>query len=317
MRPVGPDSVLALDIGGTEMVAGVVSPDGRVIGEARTPTPSGARSEELFDCATFVCQAALSDAAGVTVAGLGVGCGGPMKWPSGDVSPLNIPGWRDFPLRDRLTDYFGLPTRLHNDAVCLTIGEHFIGAGRGYADMMGMVVSTGVGGGLILDGRLIDGASGNAGHVGHVVVDADGPVCECGGRGCLEAVARGPALVAWAKTQGWRADDAATGEALARSARAGDETAIRAFERCGRAVGVAIASVAALCDLRVVVVGGGVARAGDLVMDSVYEAFDEHSGLEFARRCRVVLAGTRSGLVGAAALFLAGGGYWHGDPAPG
>nr|BFE83625.1 hypothetical protein GCM10020093_062260 [Planobispora longispora] len=114
-----------------------------------------------------------------------------------------MPGWRAFPLRDRLAGRFpGVPVRIHNDAVCVAAAEHWRGAGRGSSNMLGMVVSTGVGGGLILGGRLIDGGSGNAGHIGHVVVDPDGPACECGGRGCLEAVARGPGLAAWAVGQG-------------------------------------------------------------------------------------------------------------------
>ncbi|MEV1167181.1 ROK family protein [Nonomuraea sp. NPDC049784] len=139
------------------------------------------------------------------VEGVGVGCGGPMTWPDGEVSPLNIPGWRGFPLRARLAARFpGMPVRLHNDAVCLAVAEHWKGAGRGAADMLGMVVSTGVGGGLILNGRLVNGRTGNAGHIGHVIVEPDGgPRCGCGGHGCLEAVARGPALTAWALDQGW------------------------------------------------------------------------------------------------------------------
>ena len=121
-----------------------------------------------------------------------------MTWPDGEVSPLNMPGWRGFPLRARLAARFpGLPVRIHNDAVCLAVAEHWQGAGRGSADMLGMVVSTGVGGGLILGGRLINGGTGNAGHIGHVVVEPEGgPRCGCGGHGCLEAVARGPALAA-------------------------------------------------------------------------------------------------------------------------
>ncbi|GAA3111695.1 hypothetical protein GCM10020001_033010 [Nonomuraea salmonea] len=128
-----------------------------------------------------------------------------MSWPDGEVSPLNIPGWRRFPLRARLAEQFpSLPVRLHNDAVCLAVAEHWLGAGRGSRDMLGMVVSTGVGGGLILGGRLAHGRTGNAGHIGHVVVEPhDGPRCTCGGHGCLEAVARGPALTSWALANGW------------------------------------------------------------------------------------------------------------------
>jgi glucokinase len=304
--------VLALDIGGTKMAAGVVAGDGRVLAQATLPTPPEADAEELFSAAVFAVEAALVDCPDPpAIAGLGVGCGGPMKWPSGDVSPLNIPGWRDFPLRDRLAERFGLPVRVHNDAICLALGEHLAGAGEGRTNLLGMVISTGVGGGLILDGRLIDGVTGNAGHVGHIVVDPDGPPCECGGRGCLEAIARGPALVSWARAQGWSGGPD-TAAALAQSARvAGDPVAIAAFQRCGSAVGVALASCAALLDLELAVLGGGVSRSGDLLMDSVYAAFDRHAAMAFARRCRIVLASATSGLVGAASLFLGGAAYWH------
>ncbi len=300
---------LALDVGGTKMAAGLVSGEHRLVDYAVTPTPVGGDAETLYDTAVFVINAVLSGES-APVAALGIGCGGPMKWPSGDVSPLNIPGWRDFPLRDRLADEFGLPTRIHNDAVCLTIGEHLIGAGRGCDDILGMILATGVGGGLIMDGRLINGASGNAGHIGHIVVDPEGPSCECGGRGCLEAVARGPALVQWAEHHGWEPEAAGDAIELADAARAGDELAAAAFRRCGAAVGTAVAGVAALADLQAVSIGGGLSHAADLILPAIYDSFRQHAGLDFVQRCRIVLASPDAGLVGAAALFREE--YWPG-----
>ena len=310
-------AVLSLDVGGTKMAAAVVSEAGHLLSRAQVPTPIGAGSEELFASAIFVLDVALSDMADApAIRGLGVGCGGPMKWPSGDVSPLNLPGWRDFPLRDRLSDRFGLPVRVHNDAVCLALGEHLNGAGAGTNNMMGMVVSTGVGGGLILGGRLLDGSSGNAGHIGHVVVDPDGPACSCGGFGCLEVIARGPALARWAMQQGWVPQSETHSAAdLADAARAGDQIGVAAFRRCGEAIGIAIASCAALLDLELVVLGGGVSRSGDLLMDAVYAAFERHAGLDFVRRCRIVLAADDSALIGAASLFTGAAAHWHGDTA--
>ncbi|GAB3908130.1 hypothetical protein GCM10027612_82130 [Microbispora bryophytorum subsp. camponoti] len=190
--------------------------------------------------------------------------------------------------------------------------------------MLGMVVSTGVGGGLILGGRLIDGGTGNAGHIGHVVVDPEGPPCGCGGNGCLEAIARGPGLAAWALAQGWSPGDAATegdlyreeGTATARrlaaDAAAGDTIALAAMARAGRALGVAIASAVNLCDLDLVTVGGGLSQAGDLLFGPLEEALREHTRMEFAGRVRVVPAalGQDAGLVGAAALVIEGDRYW-------
>jgi glucokinase len=248
------------------------------------------------------------------LAGIGCGCGGPMDWPAGRVSPLNIPAWRGFPLADRLAGlYPHAPVRLHNDAICMAAGEHWRGAGRGRRTMLGMVVSTGVGGGLVLDGKLINGATGNAGHIGHVVVDPAGPACVCGGRGCLEAIARGPALAAWAQGEGWRPGQATvTARELADDAAQGHPLARAAMRRAGRALGIAVASATHLCDLEVVAVGGGLAQAGSLLFDPLEEALRAHLGLDYARGVRVVPAalGQSAGLVGAAALLFAGDRYW-------
>jgi len=254
---------------------------------------------------------------GQGLAGVGCGCGGPLVWPEGRVSPLNIPAWRAFPLRQRLRERFpGITVRLHNDAICMTVGEHWRGAGRGRRCMLGVVVSTGVGGGLILDGRLINGATGNAGHIGHVVVDPGGPFCSCGGRGCLEAIARGPALVAWAQGEGWRPGQApVTAKDLADDAAQGHAIGIAALGRAGRALGIAIASAAHLCDLEVVAIGGGLAQAGPLLFDPLEQALRTHAGLGYARDVPVVAAalGQSAGLIGAAALIFAADRYWAGD----
>jgi len=251
------------------------------------------------------------------LAGVGCGCGGPMEWPAGRVSPLNIPAWRSFPLRERLQERFpGIPVRLHNDAICMAAGEHWRGAGRGRRSMLGVVVSTGVGGGLVLDGRLINGATGNAGHIGHVVVDPGGPFCGCGGRGCLEAIARGPALVAWAQGEGWRPGQApVTAKELADDAAQGHPVGIAALRRAGEALGIAIASAVQLCDLEVVAIGGGLAQAGPLLFGPLEESLRTHAALDYARDVPVVAAalGQSAGLIGAAALIFAADRYWAGD----
>jgi glucokinase len=361
--------ILAIDVGGTKMAAGLVAHDGTVTAALRAPTPQNADAETLWNTLTGLLEP-LAD----SVDGVGVGCGGPMTWPDGEVSPLNIPGWRGFPLRARLAARFpGLPVRLHNDAICLAVAEHWKGAGQGSADMLGMVVSTGVGGGLILNGRLVNGGTGNAGHIGHVIVEPEGgPRCGCGGHGCLEAVARGPGLTAWALEQGWiprapssggepyregggeryregdgelsreggreryresggelsresggelsresrwepyREDRAVTGRALAADALAGDPVALRAMRRAGRALGMAIASATHLCDLDLVTIGGGLSQAGEPLFGPLEEALREHARMEFARRLKVMPAalGQEAGLIGAAALILAGENYW-------
>lgn len=313
--------VLAIDVGGTKLAAAVVEPGGRLVTWAQIPTPRDLDAEQLWRTLEALVDRVLEEA-GVTVpaglAGVGAGCGGPMEWPAGVVSPLNIPAWRSFPLRSRLRDRFPrVPVRVHNDAICLVAAEHWRGAGRGKDNVLGMVVSTGVGGGLILDSRVIKGASGNAGHIGHVVVDPeDGPVCACGARGCLEAIARGPALVAWAQGQGWRqGQQDATAKDLAEDGAQGHPVGLAAMRRAGRALGIAIASATYLCDLEVVSVGGGLSQAGALLFDPLEETLHAHAKLEFVRELRVVPAalGRSAGLVGAAALIFAGDRYWAGD----
>jgi glucokinase len=315
-----PRPVLALDIGGTKLAAALVEPAGRVLTWSQVRTPADVDGEQLWRTLDALATRVLDESGIMTaqqLAGCGCGCGGPMEWPSGLVSPLNIPSWRGFPLRDRLAKRWpGIPVRVHNDAIAMVAGEHWRGAGRARDNVLGMVVSTGVGGGLVLDGRLVSGASGNAGHIGHVVVDPDtGPLCACGGRGCLEAIARGPALVAWAQAEGWRPDQPdVTAKDLADDCALGHPVAHAAMRRAGRALGIAIASATALCDLEVVSVGGGLSQAGPLLFDPLEEALRAHARLDYARQVRVVPAalGQSAGLVGAAALIFAADRYWSG-----
>jgi glucokinase len=311
---------LAIDIGGTKLAAAVTDPGGRVLTWDRAPTPAGLDAEQLWRTLEALFTGVLEQAGignPTELAGVGCGCGGPMEWPAGVVSPLNMPGWRAFPLRARLARALpGLPVRVHNDAICVAAGEHWRGAGRGHANMLGMTVSTGVGGGLVMDGRLVNGSSGNAGHVGHIVVDPDGPPCGCGGHGCVEAIARGPALAAWAQEQGWRpGQPGATARELAADAAQGHPVGLAALRRAGRALGIGIASATSLCDLEVVAVGGGLSQAGPLLFDPLEQALREYARLDFARQVQVVPAalGQSAGLVGAAALVLAADRYWTPD----
>jgi glucokinase len=317
--PVEPTEqrVLAVDIGGTKLAVGVVDGEGRVLEYLRAATPQSIipdGGELIFRTLTGLIGELKTDPA--EFVGVGVGCGGPMRWPQGEVSPLNIEAWRGFPLRARLAEVFpGLPVRVHNDAVCVAVAEHWRGAGQSTQDMLGMVVSTGVGGGLILGGRLIDGHTGNAGHIGHAIVHTDEPLCACGAIGCLEAIASGPRLTGWAADQGWRQGTPAgqrTGRELVDDARRSHPVALMALQRAGRALGLAVASATVLCDLQVVAIGGGLSQAGPLLFDPLEATLRERIGLEFARAVRVVPAalGQESGLVGAAALIFHPERYW-------
>jgi glucokinase len=295
------DITLAIDVGGTKIAVGLADPDGALVHTATRPTPHG-DAEAVWAVVERLITETTADTA---VRGVGIASAGPIQLSTGTVSPLNIRGWRDFPIVDRVVALLpGVPVRLGGDGLCMALGEHRHGAGRGAQFLLGMVVSTGVGGGLILDGAPYDGASGNAGHVGHVVVDLNGEPCACGGHGCVEAIASGPRIVRWARDHGWAAPADAGAKELAQAADAGNELAVLAFRRSATALAAMIASVAAVCDLDLAVIGGGVANAGPLLFDPLREALGGYARLDFLRGLSVVpaqLAGD-AGLVGAAAL---------------
>lgn len=279
------DRVLAVDIGGTKLAAGVVTDAGVLLERRVAPTARDGDAEALFATLTELVDG-LETAAGA--AACGVGCGGPMTPGGEEVSPLNIPAWRGFPLRRRLAAHTGLRTWVDNDAKALALGEGWVGAAAGEDDFIALVVSTGIGGGIVLDGRLLDGGGGNAGHVGHVVVEPDGRPCACGGYGCVEAEASGLAI-----------------EAITGRPAAAAPAEVR--ERTGRLVGRAVASVVNLLDLRLAVVAGSVALGfGDVFFTAAQAALDRHCGLEFARGARIVPAalGADGPLVGAARVAL-------------
>lgn len=280
--------VLAVDVGGTKLAAGLVDDRGTLLGRASTPTVATSDPETLWEVLAGLVGEVLDDA--TPVAAVGVGCGGPMARHGTTVSPLNIPAWREFPLRDRLAALTGRPAFVDNDAKALALGEGWLGAAAGHANYLAMVVSTGVGGGIVLDGRLLDGAAGNAGHIGHICVEPEGRTCACGSRGCLEAEASGTAIAA------------ITGRP---AAEAGPDV----IERTGTLVGRAVASVATLLDLPLAVVAGSVALGfGEPFFAAAQREVDDRCGLAYARGTRIVPAGLRDTgpLIGAARVGFVG-----------
>jgi glucokinase len=284
---------LAVDIGGTKLAAGLVSPTGELHGARRVPTPHTDDPDVLFAALEDLVGEVLTAEPGLdgpepdaAIVGCGVGCGGPMDVRRGTVSPLNIPAWRDFPLRARLERTTGLGVSLDNDAKAFALAEGWTGAARQRRDYLAMVVSTGVGGGIVVDNRLLDGASGNAGHVGHVIVEPDGRRCPCGARGCLEAEASGTAIAA------------TTGSPPAQATP-------DVVSRTGRLVGRAVASVVSLLDIELIVVGGSVALGfGTPFFAAANRELHERARLSFATGAQIVPSalGTGGPLVGAGAL---------------
>jgi glucokinase len=273
-------ALLALDIGGTKLSAAVVTFDGSIVVSDRVPTPS----RDPWSAVAALVSRVLAASDGVEVIALGAGCGGPMSSGGETVSPLHIPAWRDFPLRSALHDLVQRPVAVDNDAKALALGEGWLGVARHSTNFMAVVVGTGVGAGLVLDGRLLNGDHGNAGHLGHVIVEHGGRTCRCGARGCLEAYLSGVAI------------EEITGQPPRYATASIIEDAARRFGR-------AISSVAALTSIELVVVGGSVALGwGAPFFDATRREFSERSRLGFTQSIVIEPAGTRSSLLGAAAL---------------
>lgn len=276
-----PDLYLAIDIGGTKLTAGIVDEGGTVVIRDRVATPT----RDVWSALARLVKRVVA-ASPVPPTACGVGCGGPMVPAKGVVSPLYIPSWRGFDLRDLLVELTGLPTVVDTDAKAIASGEAWHGAGRGVDDFIGVVVATGVSGGIISGGRLLQGRMGNAGHIGHMVVEADGRPCVCGGFGCLDAYCSRGAI------------EDETGRAAQRAPRA-------IVERTGTLVGRTLVSVGAIVDLKLAIIGGSLALGyGDPFFDAVRHEVDARARLGYLQGFTVVpvALGHHAPLVGAAAL---------------
>ncbi|MFF3624045.1 ROK family protein [Streptomyces sp. NPDC002467] len=299
---------VAIDIGGTKIAGALVHPDGTMTATTRRPTPRGTDADGVMAAVTEVVAELSRSPLWTTAARCGIGSAGPVDASRGTVSPVNIGAWREFPVQARIEAELAargaeLPTVLAGDGVAMTAAEHWLGAARGHANAMCMVVSTGVGGGLVLNNQLHPGPTGNAGHIGHISVAFDGEPCVCGGRGCVESIASGTAIARWALAQGWTPAGDASAAGVAVAAEAGDPIALAAFDRAGRALAAAIAATATLVETDIAVVGGGVAASGDTLFEPIRRHLASYATLSFVRDLEVVPAtlGTHAGLIGAAA----------------
>lgn len=294
---------LAIDLGGTKVEAALVEDTGAIVegSRHRVATGSAAASDVavLSRALDEVVAACRAHARWREVAAAGIGSAGPIDLSRGTISPINLPAAQGFGIVAAVRRASGLEqVTLRLDGTCIALAEAWLGAARGVRDAIVFVVSTGVGGGIISDGRLIAGSSGNAGHIGQVLVAeiAGDPAAAT-----LEEQASGPHIVRWAQAQGWTGS---TGEELAADYRAGNEIAVAAVARSARAVGVGLASAATLLDLELAVVGGGFSFVADDYTDQI-EAVVRASAINaYAAGLRVVRAGLGGDapLIGAAAL---------------
>ena len=294
---------LAIDIGGTKVETALVDDDGCIVADTRYRLPTGRDiTPHDLGCALEVCVAASTARSGdAVVVGVGIGSAGPIDLAAGRILPKNLPLLHGFEVRAFVQDLIpDRPIELRLDGTCLALAEHWIGATRGTESSMSIVVSTGVGGGIMLDGRIVFGRSGNAGHIGQIHLDRSDDGTSDGGT--LEGIASGLKSVDWAQRHGWTGQ---TGEDLGRSSAAGDATAIAAIHRSATAVGRAIANVATLLDLEAVAIGGGFFNVSPAYLNIVRNSARDHAVFDYSRNVSINSSGLASDgpLIGAAALI--------------
>jgi len=296
---------LAFDIGGTKVAAGVVDRSGTVHAFVVQPTRPAEGPERVLARLFELGRTAVdgSGTAWAELACVGIGCGGPLDAEHGVLlAPPHLPGWHDVPVTELAEQAFGLPVALENDATAAAAGEHRYGAGSGTRHMVYLTISTGVGGGIVIDGRLYRGATGNGGELGHVTVDCVGRLCRgCGRRGCLEAYVSGTSIMERAHEAGL---EGATAADVAAAARAGDPVASEVWDETTNFLACGLTSIVNLFEPELVVVGGGVSRSGEQLLGPVREGVRAHAMGSAGRAANIVLSalGDQVGVIGAAAI---------------
>ena len=317
--------IIGVDLGGTNIVVGAMSADGKHHHAMRSiPTSAELGAEGVADRIVGLIEGVILDTIQQTKAqrrdfiGVGIGAPGPLDRDKGIVIVAPNLGWRNFPLRDRIGERLNLPATLDNDANCATVGEWWQGAARGATNVIGMTIGTGIGGGLILDGKLFHGSSDVAGKIGHTTIDLNGRHCKCGNYGCLEAYASGPAIATRAREVLVREEtasllpslvdgrlEAITAETVYRAAQKGDAVASEIVRDTARYLGAGIANLLNILNADVVVVAGGVTQAGDALFVPLRAEVRRRAFRPAVDATQIVpgtLPGT-AGVVGAVATF--------------
>src|SRR5687767_8248690 len=317
--------IIGVDLGGTKISAGALSEDGTEAHGIRSiATQSDIGAEGVVDRIISIIEGVMQDTIKETGAtrkdflGIGLGAPGPLDREKGIVVVAPNLGWRDFPLRDRVTSRLGLPATLDNDANCATVGEWWLGAARGGRNVIGVTIGTGIGGGLIINGELYHGASDVAGEIGHTTIDLNGRHCKCGNYGCLEAYASGPAIATRAREALVREDTASmlpsmvdgqldriTAETVYDASKRGDGLANEIVRDTARYLGAGLATLLNVINPDTVVIAGGVIRAGDTILNPLRTEVRRRAFRPAVEACRIVpaeLPGT-AGVVGAVATF--------------
>jgi len=315
------DLILGVDLGGTKILTAVTNSQGKMLSRDHSITPAKKGHEAVIQSILESAHRAL-DQAGVAISELGaIGVGAPgLSNPETGIlftSP-NLPGWQDIPLRDIMQKRLGKKTFLINDANAAALGEFYFGAARGARNFIYITLSTGIGGGIVIDGKIYTGAIGAAGEVGHMTIDDEGPICNCGNRGCWETLASGTALAREAKhriKEGVRTSileyaegdiEKVTAQAIHSAAEQGDSLAKELIARTGYYVGVGLANLINIFNPELIIIGGGLSNIGDMLLEPAFKVAGERAYKEAFQAVRFASAelGRNSGVLGAAAFAL-------------
>ena len=321
MNTTPEDLTLGIDLGGSKILAAVVNPRGEVLSRDYRPTPAEQDPEAVIQEVIKAARGALKQA-GITVAeikAIGIGAPGVCNPGTGIISSSpNLPRFKDVPIRDIIAGELGVRAFLINDANAAALGELYFGAGRGVRNLVYVTISTGIGGGIIIDGRLYSGTSGAAGEVGHMTIDVNGPRCSCGNIGCWETLASGTALAREARRrieEGERTSilDHARGDigqvtakTIHAAAREGDALARELIAQTGYYVGVGFVNLVNIFNPELIIMGGGLSTMGEMLLGPAIEVVKERSFKAAHEVVRFALPGLGpdSGVLGAAALAL-------------
>lgn len=296
--------VVGIDLGGTKIALGLVSPENEVVTLKRIPTNADDGPEVVIERIAEqidVLKGALPPSE--TIAGVGICTPGPVNHVTGELLTLvNLPGISNTPLRALLEKRLGIPVRLDHDAKVAALGEFHYGVGRGAGSMVYIVFGTGVGGAIIIDGDLYYGVSNSSGEVGHMTVNPDGVQCQCGSRGCLETYTSGPWIERHYQIHTGNTVD---GHQITELARSGDAIAGEVMQQAGRAIGIAVASMAMMLNIELYVLGGSVANAGDLLIKPAMETVPQYSFKAVGERVKIATSelGDNAPILGGAQII--------------
>lgn len=293
----------AIDVGGTKIAVGIVNGHGRILTQGETPTAPELGYEAGLERTSAILRRLL-DAYGASVDGIGVGSTGPIDPETGVYGQVGtLPGWQGSPLAADLESRFGVRVAVENDADAAALGEAIWGAGGGSLSLLYVTISTGIGVGILLDGKLYRGARGAHPEIGHHVLDWSGPLCYCGANGCWETLASGPALELWMSA---RRDDALSAAQICELARQGDPLALQAVHREAHYIGLGLANLVTMFCPQTIVLGGGMMRSADLLLAPALDVVKRICTQVPAENTSIVLAGlgAQSGLLGAARVWF-------------